>query len=66
MGVLEKKIELVLKTIYKKGFIRYQANARFPSLCLPSGNAIFGNGRRRKKKNFKGIPSRNLIPQQEY
>ncbi len=31
--VLEKIFELVLKTIYKKVLPKYQANARFPSLC---------------------------------
>ena len=52
MITLEKKITLVLKTTYKKVFLKYQVNARFPSLCLVSENAIFGGGKRgRKKKN---------------
>ena len=49
-GRIGKKFKLVLKTIYKKVFLKYQANARFPSLCLPSGNAIFGSGRRKRKR----------------
>ncbi len=44
-----KKITPVLKTTYKKVFLKYQINARFPSLCLASENDIFGGGKRRKK-----------------
>ena len=47
--VASEKNKLGLKTTYKKVFIKYQANARFPSVCLPSGNAIFSRGRRWKK-----------------
>ncbi len=54
-------LKLVLKTIYKKGFIKYHANAMFHSLCLPSGNPIFGGGRRRRKKKV-GNPIRLGIP----
>ena len=50
MAVLEKEFKLVLKTIYKKVFLKYQANARFPSLFLPSRTAIFGGGRKPRKK----------------
>ncbi len=31
-----KKFKLVLKTTYKKLVLKYQSNARFPSLCLAS------------------------------
>ena len=60
-----KKFTLVLKTIYKKVFLKYQVNARFPSLCLVSENAIFGGGKRRKKIVGKpiGIPSEDGMPQ---
>ncbi len=53
-----KKFTLVLKTIYKKVFLKYQVNTRFPSLCLASENAIFGGGKkpRRKKKKKVGKP----------
>ncbi len=47
-----KKFTLVLKAIYKKLFLKYQVNARFPSLCLVS---VFGGGKRRKKKVGKPI-----------
>ncbi len=43
-----KKFTLVLKTTYKV-VPKYQVNTRFPSLCLASGNAIFGGGRRKKE-----------------
>ncbi len=43
-----KNCNFVLKTTYKKLFLKYQNNARFPSLCLASDNASFG-GRNRKK-----------------
>ncbi len=45
-------------TTYKKVFLKYQVNARFPSLCLASENAIFGGGKRkpRKKKKKVGKP----------
>ncbi len=33
-----KKFKLVLKTTYKKLFLKYQDNARFPSMCLASEN----------------------------
>ncbi len=39
-----RKNNLVMKTIYKKIFLKYQANTRLPSLCLASGNSIFGKG----------------------
>ncbi len=35
-----KKFKLVLKTTYKKFVLKYQDNARFPSLCLASENAF--------------------------
>ncbi len=35
-----KKFTLVLKTTYNKLVLKYQDNARFPSLCLPSENAF--------------------------
>ncbi len=35
-----KKFKLVLKTTYKKLFLKYQDNARFLSLCLASPNAF--------------------------
>ncbi len=35
-----KKFKLVLKTTYKKLVLKYQGNARFPSLCLASENAF--------------------------
>ncbi len=35
-----KKFTLVLKTTYKKLVLKYQGNARFPSLCLASENAF--------------------------
>ncbi len=53
MTVLEKKFKLVLKTTHKKLFLKYQDNARFPSLCLVSENAIFGSRRRRRKQTKK-------------
>ena len=57
-GHIGKKFKLVLKTFYKKIFLKYQANgnAKFPSLSPPSGiprNAIFhvfGGRKSRKKK----------------
>ncbi len=45
-----KKFTLVLKTTYKKVFLNYQVNTRFPSLCLASENAIFGGRRRRRRR----------------
>ncbi len=47
-GHMGKNFKLVLKPICKV-FIKYQANAMFCSLCLRSGNAIFGGRRKRKK-----------------
>ncbi len=35
-----QKFKLVLKTTYKKLVLKYQDNARFPSLCLASENAF--------------------------
>ncbi len=35
-----KKFALVLKSTYKKLFLKYQVNTRFPSLCLASKNAF--------------------------
>ncbi len=55
-----KKFTLFLKTTYKKVFLKYKVNTRFPSLFLASDNAIFGGGRkprrrRRKKKKKKKV-----------
>ncbi len=36
----QKKFTLVLKTTYKKLFLKYWDNARFPSLCLASENVF--------------------------
>ena len=68
-----KKITLVLKATYKKVLLKYQVNARFPSLCLVSENmenAIFGGRKRRRRKKKKkksasplGIPSEDGMPQ---
>ena len=46
-----KKFTLALKTTCKKVFLKYQVNEWFPSLCLASENAIFGCGKRRRKKS---------------
>ena len=56
---------LVPKTTYNKVFLNYQVNIRFPSLCLASENAIFGSGRRRKKKaaSPQGMASEDGMPQ---
>ena len=35
-----KKFKLVLKTTYKKLFLKYPDNQRFPSMCLASENAF--------------------------
>ncbi len=35
-----KKFKLVLKTTYKKLFLKYQDSAKFPSLCLVPENAF--------------------------
>ncbi len=54
-----KKFTLVLMTTYKKVFLKYQVNTRFPSLCLASENAIFGGRRkprRRRKKKKSASP----------
>ncbi len=48
-----KKFTLVLKTTYKKVFLKYHVNAWFPSMCLASRNAIFGGGRRKTKTKNK-------------
>ncbi len=45
-----KKFTLVLMTTYKKVFLKYQVNTRFPSLCLASENAIFGGGRKPRRR----------------
>ncbi len=37
---IEKKFKLVLKTIHKKLFLKYQDNQRFPSMCLAFENAF--------------------------
>ena len=37
---IRKKFQLVLKTTYKKLSLKYQDNARFPSLCLASENTF--------------------------
>ncbi len=60
-----KKIILVLKTTFKKVFIKYQVNARIPSLCLVSENAVFRGRKRRKKKLASplGILSEDGMPQ---
>ncbi len=52
-----KKFLFVLKTTYKKVFLKYQVNPWFPSMCLASRNAIFGGGRRKKntKQNKKKV-----------
>ncbi len=39
--LIRKKITLVLKITYKKLVLKYQDNARFPSLCLTSENAFY-------------------------
>ncbi len=44
-----KNFILVLKTTYKKVFLKYHVNTRFLSLCLVSDNAIFSGGRLRTK-----------------
>ncbi len=50
MAVSEKKKKkLVMMTIYRKVFLKYQANAKFRSQRLPSINAIFSGGRRKRK-----------------
>ena len=54
MTVLEKNLNL--KTIYKKVFLKYQANAMLPSLYLPSSNGIFGGRRKRKKEKKVSNP----------
>ncbi len=53
-----KIFHLVLKTTYKKLFLKYQVNTRFSSLRLASGNAIFGGRRkpRRRRKKKVGNP----------
>ena len=48
-----KKFTLVLKTTYKKLFLKCQVNPRFSSLCLASRNTIFGRGMRKKAKKKK-------------
>ncbi len=50
-----KKFTFVLKTTYMKVFLKYQVNTRFPSLCLASGNGIFGSERRKNKKKKKKV-----------
>ncbi len=37
-----KQYTLVLKTTWKKLFLKYQDNAKFPSLCLGPKNAFLG------------------------
>ncbi len=37
--------------MYKEVFLKYQANARFPSLCLPSGNGFLRYFYSRKKNS---------------
>ncbi len=53
-----KIFTLVLKTTYKKVFLKYQVNTWFPSLCLASGNAKFSGGRRKNSKKKKKKKSR--------
>ncbi len=49
-----KKFTLVLKTTYKKVYLKYQVCLPWsPSMCLASRNAIFGGGRRKKKTHTK-------------
>ena len=49
---------------HRKVFLKYQCNARFPSLCLASENAIFGSGMRKKVGNpIRGPPSEDGMPQ---
>ena len=38
--LIRKKFTLVLKTTYKKLYLKYQDHARFPLLCLASENAF--------------------------
>ncbi len=52
-----KKITLVLKTTYKV-FLKYQVNARFPSLCLVSENAISGGRKKEEEEKKKKKKSR--------
>ena len=50
-GLRNGHIKKFLKNIYKKLFLKYQANARFPLPCFSFMNAIFGGGRRKKVGN---------------
>ncbi len=38
---IRKKFKLALKTTYNKLLLKYQDNARFPSLCLDPERALF-------------------------
>ncbi len=51
----EKFFTFTLKTTYKKLFLKYQGNVRFPSLSLASGKAIFGGGIKKKKKKSRQV-----------
>ncbi len=63
-----KKSKLVLKTTFKKFLLKYQDNARFPSLCLASENGFLSyiftqkNGSKTAITQLKMIAREKIYP----